>query len=109
MLHSTGWKVEKESAHGDTIYTKLGPRGNKIYKLTVSSYPIMISMIISCYDMNRSSNYSHCNLFTIQRFVFQGVIDTDPNTLFNEFVHNFENMPTWNKAINMGRKVQVIS
>lgn len=71
MLHSPGWKVEKESAHGDTIYTRLGPRGNKIYKLT-------------------------------------GVIDTDANTLFNEFVHNFENMSTWNKAINMGRKVQSV-
>lgn len=69
----------------------------------------MICMNIAYYDMNKSTNYLHCNLFTIQRFVFQGVIDTDANTLFNEFVHNFENMSTWNKAINMGRKVQVIS
>lgn len=36
VLYSSGWKVEKESSHGDTIYSKLGPRGTKIYKLAVS-------------------------------------------------------------------------
>uniref|UniRef100_A0A0P4WBR8 START domain-containing protein n=1 Tax=Scylla olivacea TaxID=85551 RepID=A0A0P4WBR8_SCYOL len=70
-IHSPGWKLEKESSHGDTIYTKLGSSGTKIYKLT-------------------------------------GVIDTDSNTLFNEIVHNIENMPSWNKAVTVGRIIQSV-
>lgn len=70
-INSSGWKLEKESSHGDTIYSKLGPRGSKIYKLV-------------------------------------GVVDIDASVLFNEFTHNFENMPSWNKAITLGRVVQKI-
>ncbi|KAK4324997.1 hypothetical protein Pmani_001862 [Petrolisthes manimaculis] len=33
VLSSPGWKLEKESSHGDTIYSKVGPRRTKIYKL----------------------------------------------------------------------------
>nr|XP_053646792.1 steroidogenic acute regulatory protein, mitochondrial-like [Cherax quadricarinatus] len=32
-LHSSGWTLEKESSHGDTVYSKLGSKGSKIYKL----------------------------------------------------------------------------
>ncbi|CAL4124681.1 unnamed protein product, partial [Meganyctiphanes norvegica] len=30
-LKSGGWKLEKETSHGDTVHSKLGPRGTKIY------------------------------------------------------------------------------
>ncbi|XP_045625227.1 stAR-related lipid transfer protein 3 isoform X2 [Procambarus clarkii] len=33
-IHSSGWKLEKESSHGDNIYSKEGPKGSRIYKLT---------------------------------------------------------------------------
>lgn len=34
-------------------------------------------------------------------------MEVDPKTLFNEMLFNFENIPTWNKAITLGRVVQV--
>lgn len=70
-LNSSGWKLEKETSHGDSVFSKLGPRGSKIYKLV-------------------------------------GEVDIDPKTLFTEMVYNFENMPTWNKAVTLGRIVQTI-
>ncbi|XP_064087402.1 steroidogenic acute regulatory protein, mitochondrial-like [Macrobrachium nipponense] len=70
-LNSSGWKLEKETSHGDSVFSKLGPRGSKIYKLV-------------------------------------GEVDIDPKALFTEMVYNFENMPTWNKAVTLGRIVQTI-
>lgn len=34
-VNSPGWKVEKETSHGDTVSSKVGPKGSKIYKLVV--------------------------------------------------------------------------
>ncbi|ROT75996.1 StAR-related lipid transfer protein 3 [Penaeus vannamei] len=70
-VNSPGWKVEKETSHGDTVSSKVGPKGSKIYKLV-------------------------------------GMVEVEPKTLFNEMLFNFENIPTWNKAITLGRVVQTI-
>ncbi|KAK7071928.1 StAR-related lipid transfer protein 3 [Halocaridina rubra] len=32
-INSSGWKLEKESSHGDTVQSKLGSKGSKLYKL----------------------------------------------------------------------------
>jgi hypothetical protein len=36
MLNSPDWKLEKETAEGDAVYSKKMPRVGKVLKLTVS-------------------------------------------------------------------------
>ena len=41
-INSSGWKQEKETSHGDKVYSKLGPKGSKIYRLVVCTASVVL-------------------------------------------------------------------